>query len=171
MVDADDLMQSVVEDARNMTQERGHLDKLSEEEKERLYATIGLGGLKYYLLRVDPKRGMMFNPEESIDLNGNTGPFVQYTFARIQSLLGKADKLLPIDTKTGIAASEKNLIIELLKFPVVVGEAGKQLNPSVLVNYTYELVKQFNSFYQTVNILKESLDLVEIGRASCRERV
>ena len=98
---------------------------------------------------------MMFNPEESIDLNGNTGPFVQYTFARIQSLLGKADKLLPIDTTTGIAASEKNLIIELLKFPVVVGEAGKQLNPSVLVNYTYELVKQFNSFYQTVNILKE----------------
>ena len=155
VVDADDLMQSVVEDARNMTQERGHLDKLSEEEKERLYATIGLGGLKYYLLRVDPKRGMMFNPEESIDLNGNTGPFVQYTFARIQSLLGKADKLLPIDTKTGIAASEKNLIIELLKFPVVVGKAGKQLNPSVLVNYTYELVKQFNSFYQTVNILKE----------------
>jgi arginyl-tRNA synthetase len=155
VVDADDLMCSVTEDAREMTQERGHLDQLSEEEKEQLYHIIGLGGLKYYLLRVDPKKGMMFDPKESIDLNGNTGPFVQYAFARIQSLLNKAGTLTPIASTSSIARSEKKLIIELLKFPEVVNEAGRQLNPSILVNFTYDLVKQFNSFYQTVNILKE----------------
>jgi len=155
VVDADDLMCSVIEDAREMTQERGHLDQLSEEEKEQLYHIIGLGGLKYYLLRVDPKKGMMFDPKESIDLNGNTGPFVQYAFARIQSLLNKAGSLAEIASTSSIARSEKKLIIELLKFPEVVNESGKQLNPSILVNYTYDLVKQFNSFYQTVNVLKE----------------
>ena len=155
VVDADDLMSSVTEDAREMTQERGHLDQLSEEEKEQLYHIIGLGGLKYYLLRVDPKKGMMFDPKESIDLNGNTGPFVQYAFARIQSLLNKAGSLAEIASTSSIARSEKKLIIELLKFPEVVNESGKQLNPSILVNYTYDLVKQFNSFYQTVNVLKE----------------
>jgi len=155
VVDADDLMNAVTEDAREMTQERGHLDQLSEEEKEQLYHIIGLGGLKYYLLRVDPKKGMMFDPKESIDLNGNTGPFVQYAFARIQSLLNKAETLTPIASASNITRSEKKLIIELLKFPEVVNEAGKQLNPAILVNFTYDLVKQFNSFYQTVNILKE----------------
>ena len=155
VVDADDLMCSVIEVAREMTQERGHLDQLSEEEKEQLYHIIGLGGLKYYLLRVDPKKGMMFDPKESIDLNGNTGPFVQYAFARIQSLLNKAGSLAEIASTSSIARSEKKLIIELLKFPEVVNESGKQLNPSILVNYTYDLVKQFNSFYQTVNVLKE----------------
>lgn len=155
VVDADEIMTQVVDDAREMTKERGHLDGLTEVEKEELYKTIGLGGLKYYLLRVDPKRSMMFNPEESIDLNGNTGPFVQYAHARIQSLLKKADSPDEIATDALIGDVEKDLIIELLKFPTEVAEAGKQQNPSILVNYTFDLVKQFNSFYQSVSILKE----------------
>ena len=155
VVDADDLMVAVINDAREMTKERGHLDGLTEEEKEALYSMIGLGGLKYYLLRVDPRKGMMFNPEESIELNGNTGPFVQYAHARIQSLLKKADGLSVIDSTTEIEEVEQNLIIELMKFPSIVEEAGKQQNPSVLVNYTFDLVKQYNSFYQSQTILKE----------------
>ena len=155
VVDADDLMVAVINDAREMTKERGHLDGLTEEEKEALYSMIGLGGLKYYLLRVDPRKGMMFNPEESIELNGNTGPFVQYAHARIQSLLKKADGLSVIDSTTEIEEVEQNLIIELMKFPSIVEEAGKQQNPSVLVNYTFDLVKQYISFYQSQTILKE----------------
>ena len=159
VVDADDLMYSVVEDAREMaterSKERDHLEGLSEIEKEELYETIGLGGLKYYLLRVDPKRGMMFNPEESIDLNGNTAPFVQYGYVRIQSLLKKANELSSIDSSAQIQPVEKKLIIDLLKFRSAIEDSGKHLEPSILVNYTYNLVRQFNSFYQQVEILKE----------------
>ena len=155
VVDADDLIATVINDAREMTEERGHLQSLSLTEKETLYNTIGLGGLKYYLLRVDPKRGMMFDPKESIDLNGNTGPFIQYAFARIQSLLKKAGKRKDIRVDTDLSLVEKKLIIELLKFPQAINESGTQLNPSLLINYTYDLVKQFNSFYQSVPILKE----------------
>ncbi|MDC3336257.1 arginine--tRNA ligase [Flavobacteriales bacterium] len=155
VVDADDLIATVINDAREMTEERGHLQSLSMIEKEALYNTIGLGGLKYYLLRVDPKRGMMFDPKESIDLNGNTGPFIQYAFARIQSLLKKAGDRKDIRLDTDLSLIEKKLIIELLNFPQAINESGKQLNPSLLINYTYDLVKQFNSFYQSVPILKE----------------
>lgn len=155
VVDADDLIATVINDAREMTEERGHLQSLSLTEKETLYNTIGLGGLKYYLLWVDPKRGMMFDPKESIDLNGNTGPFIQYAFARIQSLLKKAGKRKDIRVDTDLSLVEKKLIIELLKFPQAINESGTQLNPSLLINYTYDLVKQFNSFYQSVPILKE----------------
>ncbi|MBL4704560.1 MAG: arginine--tRNA ligase [Flavobacteriales bacterium] len=155
VVDADDLMLSVVDDAREMAKERGQLEGLSDAEREELYRTIGLGGLKYYLLRVDPKRGMMFNPEESIDLNGNTAPFVQYSYVRILSILKKADELTEIDCSEEIGEIEKNLIIEVLKFSNAIQEAGKHLEPSILVNYTFNLVRQFNSFYQQVSILKE----------------
>ena len=155
VVDADDLIATVINDAREMTEERGHLQSLSMIEKEALYNTIGLGGLKYYLLRVDPKRGMMFDPKESIDLNGNTGPFIQYAFARIQSLLKKAGDRKDIRLDTDLSLIEKKLIIELFNFPQAINESGKQLNPSLLINYTYDLVKQFNSFYQSVPILKE----------------
>lgn len=155
VVDADDLIATVINDAREMTEERGHLQSLSMIEKEALYNTIGLGSLKYYLLRVDPKRGMMFDPKESIDLNGNTGPFIQYAFARIQSLLKKAGDRKDIRLDTDLSLIEKKLIIELLNFPQAINESGKQLNPSLLINYTYDLVKQFNSFYQSVPILKE----------------
>lgn len=155
VVDADDLIASVVNDAKVMTEERGHLKALTSMEKEELYSTIGLGGLKYYLLRVDPKKGMLFDPKESIDLNGNTGPFIQYTFARIQSLLKKAGINEVINSKTPVSLVEKKLIIELLKFPQAIQESGLQLNPSLLVKYTFDLVKQFNSFYQSVPVLKE----------------
>jgi arginyl-tRNA synthetase len=161
VVDADDLMADVVEDARVMANDRGHLEGFSDDQKEELYRTIGLGGLKYYLLRVDPKKGMMFNPEESIDLNGNTGPFVQYAYARIQSLLNKADELTGLDTSLALKPIEKSLIIEILKFSEAIKECENQLSPAVLINYTFNMVKLFNSFYQQVAILKEENEAVK----------
>ncbi|MFT7612196.1 MAG: arginyl-tRNA synthetase [Parvicellaceae bacterium] len=161
VVDADDLMADVVEDARVMANDRGHLEGFSDYQKEELYRTIGLGGLKYYLLRVDPKKGMMFNPEESIDLNGNTGPFVQYAYARIQSLLNKADELTGLDTSLALKPIEKSLIIEILKFSEAIKECENQLSPAVLINYTFNMVKLFNSFYQQVAILKEENEAVK----------
>ncbi|GAB4258759.1 MAG: arginine--tRNA ligase [Vicingaceae bacterium] len=157
VVDADDLMESVIDDARKMTEERGHIEQLSEMERKDLYKTIGLGGLKYFLLKVDPKKRMLFNPQESIDLNGNTGPFIQYAYARIQSLLDKNDDKIE---NTGFVTEdlelvEKELFKKMLDFESVVEEAGKQYNPSIIANYTYDLVKTFNNFYQNIPILKE----------------
>ncbi len=157
VVDADELMAEIVNDAKKMTQERGHLDGMTPSEKEQLYATIGLGGLKYFLLKVDAKKGMVFNPEESIDLNGNTAPFIQYAHARIQSLLKKATEL---NYSTSFANVEPNLeeitLIKLIKeYPVVLQEAGTTISPATLCNYLYELVKTFNHFYQNVPILRE----------------
>ena len=156
VVDADDLMKSVIEDAKKMTQERGHLDGLSDSIKNDLYKTIGLGGLKYYLLKVDPKKGMQFNPAESVDLNGNTGPFIQYTYARIQSILRKVGtfpKLVEIDLL--LEPAEKTLLKDLSEFPSAIEEAGKSYSPAIIANYTYELVKNYNSFYQSLSIIKE----------------
>jgi arginyl-tRNA synthetase len=157
VVDADDLMESVIDDARKMTEERGHIEQFSEMERKDLYKTIGLGGLKYFLLKVDPKKRMLFNPQESIDLNGNTGPFIQYAYARIQSLLDKNDDKIE---NTGFVTEdlelvEKELFKKMLDFESVVEEAGKQYNPSIIANYTYDLVKTFNNFYQNIPILKE----------------
>jgi arginyl-tRNA synthetase len=154
VVDADDLMDDVVASAKAMTQERGHLDGMTEAEKEKLFRQIGMGGLKYYLLKVDPKKRMLFNPEESIELNGNTGPFIQYAHARIQSLLAKAGTISDFEA-TKINAEEKEIIKLLTQFPAVVEQAGKELSPALVANYTYELVKTFNHFYQTVPILIE----------------
>ncbi len=157
VVDADDLMSSIVEDAKEMTQERGHIEGMGESEKNELYATIGLGGLKYFLLKVDPKKGMVFNPKESIDLNGNTGPFVQYAHARIQSLLTKAKDLGYSMQFNAVEINDKEqgLIKALKDYPVVIGEAGKNYSPALLCNYIFDLVKDFNNFYQTVDILRE----------------
>lgn len=155
VVDADDLIQEVVDKAQEMTQERGHIEGMSETEKEALYQMIGLGGLKYYLLKVDPKKRMMFNPEESVDLNGNTGPFIQYAHARISSLLRKAPAIETIKSDTDLVESERNVIKQLADYPAVVREAGKEYSPALIANYTYELVKLYNSFYQSVSILKE----------------
>ncbi len=157
VVDADDLMAEIVNDAKLMTQERGHLDGLSNAEKDELYAQIGLGGLKYYLLKVDAKKGMVFNPEESIDLNGNTAPFIQYAHARIQSLLRKANELNYSTSYTDAELNEEEItLIKLLKdFPIVIKEAGENISPATLSNYIYELVKTFNHFYQNVPILRE----------------
>ncbi len=157
VVDADDLMQEVVASATEMTKERGHLDGMSEDERTSLFNTIGMGGLKYYLLKVDPKKRMLFNPEESIELNGNTGPFIQYTHARIKSLVAKSGiDTSAITMKAVDLLPEEVEIIKLLNdFPTTVDEAARELSPAVIANYTYELVKTYNHFYQAIPILIE----------------
>lgn len=157
VVDADDLMESIVQEAKSMTQERGHIENMDESERENLYSTIGMGGLKYFLLKVDPKRGMVFDPKESIDLNGNTGPFIQYAYARIQSLLVKATQLGYNRTFSEVETNEKEigLIKSLNDYPTILNEAGSVYSPAILCNYIFALVQEFNSFYQTVDILRE----------------
>lgn len=157
VVDADDLMDEIILEAKKMTQERGHLDGLSAAEKEQLYAQIGLGSLKYYLLKIDPKKGMVFNPEESIDLNGNTAPFIQYAHARIQSLLRKAEELgYSTEFSSADLCEEEITLIKLLKdYPEAIKEAAENKSPATLCNYIYELVKTYNHFYQNVAILRE----------------
>ena len=157
VVDADDLMESIVQDAKNMTQERGHIEGMSESERENLYSTIGMGGLKYFLLKVDPKKGMVFDPKESIDLNGNTGPFIQYAYARIQSLLAKATQLGYSKSFNDVQTNDKEIgLIKLLNdYPVVLNEASSLYSPAVLCNYIFALVQEFNNFYQTIDILRE----------------
>lgn len=155
VVDADDLMDEVISKAREMTQERGHIEGMSELEKETLYHQIGMGGLKYYLLKVDPKKRMLFNPEESIELNGNTGPFIQYAYARIQSLLKKAGAIGEI-SQVEMHLEEKELIKLLNLYPNILQEAAKTFSPALLTNYTYDLVKTFNQFYQNIPINSET---------------
>ena len=161
VVDADDLMEDIVYSAKEMTmaQERGHIDGMSDLEKSELFNTIGMGGLKYFLLKVDPKKRIIFNPEESIELNGNTGPFIQYTHARIKSLLRKAGDLNELKS-VSILPEEKEIMKHLAEFSSVVSEAGKNHSPALIANYTYDLVKLYNHFYQAIPILiEEDADL------------
>ena len=156
VVDADDLMAEMTTTAQTISEDLGKLDGYSAAEKAVLFKTIGLGALKYYMLKVDPKKQMMFNPEESVDFAGNTGPFIQYTYARIQSILRKAD----FDTSISILGlelheKEKELIKQVQLFPEVIQNAADSHSPALIANYTYELVKEFNSFYQQVSILGE----------------
>jgi arginyl-tRNA synthetase len=151
VVDADELMDEVVAGAKAMTQERGHLEGMSDPEREALFRLIGMGGLKYYLLKVDPRKRMLFNPEESIELNGNTGPFIQYAHARIQSLISKAGTIGEYETAV-LGAPEKEIIKLLSQFPGIIEEAAREHSPAIIANYTYELVKAYNHFYQTVPI-------------------
>ena len=157
VVDADDLMTEMTTTAQTISEELGKLEGYSQEEKATLYKTIGLGALKYYMLKVDPKKQMLFNPEESVDFNGNTGPFIQYTFARIQSILRKADfdYINVVSSEIEIHEKEKELIKQLQLFPDVIQNAAAQHSPALIANYTYDLVKEFNSFYQQVSILGE----------------
>jgi arginyl-tRNA synthetase len=152
VVDADDLMAEVVEKASEMTKERGHLEGMNEAEREHLYYQIGMGGLKYYLLKVDPKKRMLFNPDESIDLNGNTGPFIQYTYARICSLIAKAGKLDLSFQEVQLTKEEIEIIKLLNNYPEVINEAASTFSPALIANYMYELVKTYNHFYQSVKI-------------------
>ena len=154
IVDADELIEDVINNAKEITQERGHIGDMNEDEKNELFHLIGMGGLKYYLLKVDPKKRMMFNPEDSIELNGNTGPFIQYTHARIKSMLRKVNHFDQIKY-VSILSEEKEIIKQLLKFPLVIKEAGENYSPALIANYTYELVKSYNSFYQAIPILIE----------------
>ena len=158
VVDADDLIQSMYEEAKKTSEESGKLADISDEEKERLYHMIGLGALKYFIIKVDPKKTMLFNPKESIDFNGNTGPFIQYTHARICSILRKATVAFgPEDITTSLEPSAKEIrLIKLLGlFPAKVAEAGSALSPAVIANYAYDLAKEFNQYYHDTPILRE----------------
>lgn len=159
VVDADDLMAEMIDTARETSQELGKLEGYTETEAEDVYRKVALGALKYFMLKVDPKKGMMFNPKESIDFNGNTGPFIQYTYTRIQSLLRKAVEmgieLKPVDGETVLTEKEQSLIRGVAKLPSVVNEAGEHYSPALLANYSYDLAKEFNQFYHDYSILKE----------------
>ena len=159
VVDADDLIDEMIQVARDMSAELGKLESLSKEEAEETFRMIALGALKYFILKVDPRKNMMFNPEESIDFNGNTGPFIQYTYARIKSVLRKANDLkIVIDNNVrliSLSSKEKDLLKRITLFPGAVKEAGDNYSPAVIANYCYELVKEFNQFYHEYSILSE----------------
>jgi len=154
VVDADDLMEEMVQVAQELSQELGKLEGYSDQQKEQLYRVIGLGALKYYILKVDPKKKIAFNPQESIDFQGNTGPFIQYTYARIQSILRRAENC-ELPKSVSLHPKEKELIKLLSLFPEVVQNAADTYSPALIANYVYDLVKEFNSFYQNVSILGE----------------
>jgi len=172
VVDADDLMQDMTDTAKQISEDLGKLESYSAEEKAKLYKTIGLGALKYYILKVDPKKRILFNPEESVDFAGNTGPFIQYTYARIQSIIRKAD--FDFSAKTNIEElheKEKELVKQIELFPEVIQNAAQNHSPALIANYTYDLVKEYNSFYQSVHILGE-VDLTKkIFRVQLSQKV
>jgi arginyl-tRNA synthetase len=155
VVDADDLIEEMTSTAKSISQELGKLEGYGDDEKNKLYKMIGLGALKYYILKVDPKKRILFDPKESVDFQGNTGPFIQYTYARIQSILRKGKKEskdLNLSTYE-FNGKEKSLIKILNLFPELIQQAAEQYSPALIANYVYDLVKEFNSFYQNVSIL------------------
>ena len=157
VVDADDLMAEMVSTARKTNEELGKFSEMSSEEREEIARIVGMGALKYFLLKVDARKNMMFNPAESIDFNGNTGPFIQYAYARIRSVLRKSDEQIPDKLPEGVIVNEKeqNLIQKLADFRTAVQQAGTDFSPSVIANYCYDLVKEFNQFYHDYSILHE----------------
>lgn len=160
VVDADDLMEEMISTAKETSKELGKLDGCTESEADKIARIVGLGALKYFIIKVDPKKNMTFNPKESIDFNGNTGPFIQYTYARIQSVLRKAAELgliIPNTLKSGLNLSvkEENLILLVGEYAAVVKQAGDDYNPALIANYIYDLAKEFNQFYHDYSILKE----------------
>jgi len=177
VVDADDLMEDMTRTAAEISEELGKLEDYSEAEKQELYKIIGLGALKYYILKVDPKKRILFNPEESVDFQGNTGPFIQYTYARIQSILRKA-----VDTNVSISGKvetsgielhekEKELLKQLQIYPDTIQLAATNFSPALIANYTYDLVKGFNSFYQNVSILGEEDEQKKMLRVQLAKKV
>lgn len=169
VVDADDLMEEMVSTAREISQELGKLDGLTPDEAERIVSMVGLGSLKYFMLKVDPRKNMTFNPKESIDFNGNTGPFIQYTYARICSVLRKAAEqgiVLPAELPGSISLSEKEegLIQLTADFASVIKEAGSEYSPAIVANYIYDLVKEYNQFYHDFSILREENSEVKAFR-------
>jgi arginyl-tRNA synthetase len=172
VVDADDLISEMAATAQQIAEELGKLDGYSETEKADLYQTIGLGALKYYILKVDPKKRILFNPEESVDFAGNTGPFIQYTYARIQSILRKADfDYSQTIENLDLHEKEKELIKQLQLYPEVIQNAAQNFSPALIANYTYDLVKEYNSFYQSVFILGEPNLNNKIFRVQLSEKV
>lgn len=172
VVDADELMDEMTQTAKKISEELGKLDDYSAQEKEELYKIIGLGALKYFMLKVDPKKNMMFNPEESVDFNGNTGPFIQYTYARIQSILRKATFDLNIKVSdVALQSKEKELLKQIQLFPEIIQSAANQHSPALIANYTYDLVKEYNSFYQTVSILGEQNENLKVFRVQLSKKI
>lgn len=172
VVDADDLISEMTETARKISEELGKIDELSSEEREELYELIGLGALKYYILKVDPKKRILFNPEESVDFQGNTGPFIQYTYARIQSILRKAADLpTEIAQEFNLHPKEKELIKIIAQYPETIQLASQSHSPALVANYVYELVREFNSFYQNVPILATDNQAEKIFRVKLSKAV
>lgn len=176
VVDADDLMEEMITTAKETSQELGKLDGLSQEEADDIARIVGLGALKYFILKVDARKNMTFNPKESIDFNGNTGPFIQYTYARIQSVLRKAAEsgiVIPEQIPAGIELSEKEegLIQMVADFAAVVKQAGDDYSPSIIANYTYDLVKEYNQFYHDYSILREENEAVKVFRIALSANV
>lgn len=158
VVDADDLIEKMYQEAKEMSEESGKLAEMPQDEKERLYRMIGLGALKYFILKVDPKKKMLFNPKESIDFNGNTGPFIQYTHARIQSILRKAEaagKKAAVARDAELSPKEIRIVQMLASYPQKVAEAAAAYSPALIANYCYELAKEFNQYYHDTSILRE----------------
>lgn len=153
VVDADDLMDEMISTAKNMSDELGKLSEYNDEEKQNIYRQVGLGALKYFILKVDPKKNMLFDPKESIDFNGNTGPFIQYTYARIKSVLRNADTAEVVFPEISLNEKEIDVIRLIHEFPVVIRTAAEEHNPSVIANFMYEVAKEFNQFYHDHSIL------------------
>ena len=176
VVDADDLMAEMIDTAKETSNELGKLDGLTKEEADNIARIVGLGALKYFILKVDARKNMTFNPKESIDFNGNTGPFIQYTYARIQSVLRKAKEAgleIPAQLPVGIELSEKEegLIQMVADFAAIVKQAGEDYSPSIIANYTYDLVKEYNQFYHDFSILREENEAVKVFRLALSENV
>lgn len=174
VVDADDLIVEMADTAEEISEELGKLDGYSDVEKQELYKIIGLGALKYFILKVDPKKRILFDPKESIDFQGNTGPFIQYTYARIQSILRKADLNVMssrVETSFKLHDKERELIKQIQQFPEVIQNAAEQHSPALIANYTYDLVKEFNSFYQNVSILGADNDAEKAFRVKLSNTV
>jgi len=171
VVDADDLMLEMTATAKEISEELGKLDGYSNQEKEDLYKTIGLGALKYFILKVDPKKRILFDPKSSVDFQGNTGPFIQYTYARIQSIIRKANFDFSSNVSVQLHEKEKELLKQLALFTETIQQAATNYSPAVIANYTYDLVKEFNSFYQNVSILGEENKDKKIFRVQLSNKV
>lgn len=176
IVDADDLIDEMINTARQTSEELGKLDKVTKEEAEEISETVGLGALKYFILKVDPKKNMTFNPKESIDFNGNTGPFIQYTYARIQSVLRKASELghrssTELKSNIELSVKEENLVQLVADFAAIVKQAGDEYNSALIANYTYDLAKEYNQFYHDYSILREENQELRTFRLILSENV
>ncbi|MBP1640468.1 MAG: arginyl-tRNA synthetase [Bacteroidetes bacterium] len=176
VVDADDLIEEMVGTARETSQELGKLDNCTEEEAEAIARMVGLGALKYFILKVDPRKNMTFNPKESIDFNGNTGPFIQYTHARIKSVLRKADEqkltaTVAADAALNLSEKEISLVQMLSDFPAIVKEAGEEYSPAIVANYVYDLAKEYNQFYHDHSMLKEENEQLRAFRLTLSRNI
>jgi arginyl-tRNA synthetase len=172
VVDADNIMATMTDTARELTEELGKLEGLEEKEKNNLYEVIGNGALKYFLLKVDPKKNMLFNPVESIDFNGHTGPFIQYTYARIQSVLKNVGSLpAELNSEIELSGYERRLQQKIFLYSEIIANSATDYNPAHLANYIYELAKDFAGFYQNLSILKAETEALKFYRAALAKAV